>query len=204
MFLLKKINLLKHNFVLNIEFQYQIIHSISPDSEILLSKKKPVLHINQASQFSGEYFKVSVNTVLLPGCTFLEKRSIYMNLFARFQFTNIVFKPLRLALEDWRIVINVYNCFKLSFKLFYPSLFENFKLSNHKPYNSYLHQDKPQSILFYRVKHDTFSSFRFRKDFFFISPVTFWLNSFYFTDAITKNSKQLSVCSKTHAYKYAL
>jgi len=147
--------------------------------------------------------------VIFPGCTFIEKESLYVTLEGRVQKTKFILNPPSLARVDWKIL--------LGFKIFFFSTFKNNKnFSNvfttnqiqdisqiHQRLLSYSPSFKIPNFLNYYTSHkfnNFFSYFYLNylfRPYFFVYNFIFINNSsnFFLNNSITKISKILGVCA---------
>lgn len=150
--------------------------------------------------------------VIFPGCTFIEKESLYVTLEGRVQKTKFILNPPSLARVDWKIL--------LGFKIFFFSTFKNTKdVSNlltinqiqdisqiHQRLLSYSPSFKIPNFLNYYTSHkfnNFFSYFYLNylfRPYFFLYNFIFINNSnnFFLNNSITKISKILGVCAGRH------
>ncbi len=147
--------------------------------------------------------------VIFPGCTFIEKESLYVTLEGRVQKTKFILNPPSLARVDWKIL--------LGFKIFFFSTFRNTKnvfnplttnqiqdISQiHQRLLSYSPSFKIPNFLNYYTSHkfnNFFSYFYLNylfRPYFFVYNFIFVNNSsnFFLNNSITKISKILGVCA---------
>jgi hypothetical protein len=202
------------DYLLSSKFNFFFLYLIMPDyMNSIFNRKVPVFQLLQSFQFPNENDMDIVGfhepVFILPGCSFLEKRSVYLNFDLRFQFSNIVYKPLSMSKIDWKVAKVLHGCFINSYDIFYTCFRE--KINSFYIYNNgdkdftdnvffklndYHFMDTQSQKFFFSKKQKFFFNFNVAISNFYKTPINFWLSDFFLTDSITRSSRILSICSK--------
>ena len=139
-----------------------------------------VIYQGHHGNFGAEH-----SDVVLPGSTFTEKNSTFINTEGKVQLAYKACNPPGLAKEDWKIIVSLGK--KLNKKFDYYDIYDVRKRlikENPKIFSS------SEKII-----ENKFLKFG-KKGKFLINKFDLPINNFYQTDAITKSSKVMERCSK--------
>ena len=162
---------------------FSINYSIQASSVLIFSHFKPVFSIFQGFQLiSGGGFM----DILLPGCSFIEKKSVFLGFKGSLKVSEKTQPLLGQAREDWRILNSIFllivNGAKFNSKIFRTSS-ETSGIFNFKKNNS----------IFFK---NTAGFFNSNHKFFYKSVLLPAISDFYRTDSVSILSKNLALCGK--------
>jgi NADH-quinone oxidoreductase subunit G len=131
---------------------------------------------------------VEKSNIILPGCSFVEKDAFFLNFEGRVQKARKVISPLYDSRIDWSIFFSILNF--IGFKNFNFSNLKSLRLELFKYsilFKSFKNLKKKNKNLIYKKK----IVLNMKKQFF-----SSFINNFYFTDSISKNSDTMVSCFK--------
>lgn len=134
----------------------------------------------------------SFANMLLPSTSFIEKNALYCNLYGFVQKTKKVLFNVANSRDDWKILTAVGHFF--GFSSFFPHSSVDIV--------SCLARVSPNALF---ITDNSFFIPSFKLGTKHFSQVKSYLNNFYISDSITKNSKIMSLCSsrfKSYSYNF--
>jgi hypothetical protein len=179
----------KRSLLLQQSLCFTLLYSVQASRVVIFSHFKPVFNIFLGFQLIKEKNDISV---LLPGCSFLEKKSVFIGFDGNFKVSEKVQPTLGLALEDWAVVFSLFKVFV--------NFCNNFKnpLASQKAYlvkngtkkNNFRGALQKKCVFFDIKKLTVFNS---TKPLFFNSALFSLVTDFYKTDSMSLLSKNLAV-----------
>jgi NADH dehydrogenase (ubiquinone) Fe-S protein 1 len=149
--------------------------------------------------------------VIFPGCTFVEKESLYITLEGRIQKTKFLVTPPSFVRTDWKII----SAFRIFFfkTFYYPTFQILFQFDNIKDVKNRLLEYSPSfkivGVINSKMSHKFFVDFTFLTKFKAYKSFLYTLNfiftsnhkNFFTNNSITKISKIMSICAGRYSLR---
>lgn len=179
----------KGSLLLQQSLCFTLLYSVQASRVVIFSHFKPVFNIFLGFQLIKEKNDISV---LLPGCSFLEKKSVFIGFDGNFKVSEKVQPTLGLALEDWAVVFSLFKVFVNFCNNFknLPASQKIHRVENGTKKNNFRGALQKKCVFFDIKKLAVFNS---TKPLFFNSALFSLVTDFYKTDSMSLLSKNLAV-----------
>ena len=159
-----------------------MFYFINSDSSFAVNSKLPCFKIFQGYQIALDQRDFNI---ILPGCTFFEKQSSFLDVFGELHRVKPIFSKLKNTVPDWQILFTLLNCLKFNKQK--SQLFQSFQAQLPSPLNENINSKEtcfiPVPFHFLTAKAIVFNSI-----------ISTTMESYYLTDITTRLSKNLAVC----------
>src|ERR1700733_7049189 len=179
----------KASLLLQQSLCFTLLYSVQASRVVIFSHFKPVFNIFLGFQLIKEKNDISI---LLPGCSFLEKKSVFIGFDGNFKVSEKVQPTLGLAVEDWAVVSSLFKVFANSVGNFKkPQITQKSYLIKNETKKNNFRSTVQKKFAFFAIKKPLV--FYSTKPLFYSSALFSLVTDFYKTDSMSLLSKNLAI-----------